>query len=289
MRAMTFKEIEVSTIEQYIESDEHAIEQKVDGTRCMVKVVVHPGAGSTEMHFLARNGAPLKHTAATQHLDSIEGALQPHFTRPGIYFLDGEVMIDTGEFIAFDLPSVEIEGRMVVRPEMPYWERRQSLSALLHGVERPVRTLAMHTTPKAKREVFEMVKSQGGEGVMVKHLGGLYEEGKRVKHSVKVKFIKTADVVVTKVVRDRNEAGREIGNITFGVYDEVGEFFTVGRCSVIGKPEVKAGDVIEVAYLYRGPGAKGGLVQPRMLTVREDKRDIECTVHQFPTYSKAVL
>ena len=143
---------------------------------------------------------------------------------------------------------------------------------------------------------------------MVKDLQAPYEEGKRVKHSVKVKFVKTADVIVTKVTRDRNEAGREVGSFYFGAYRECHdttyhnpgatescptcmgtgwEFKDLGSCSAIGKPETKVGDVIEVAYLYRPDN--GALVQPRMMRVRDDKDPIDCTFDQFPTYSKAVL
>ncbi len=122
---------------------------------------------------------------------------------------------------------------------------------------------------------------------MAKQLDSLYEPGKRVKHSVKIKFTKTADVVVTRSTRGRNEAGRETGAFAFAVQNAKGEMRQMGSCSAIGKPEVKVGDVIELAYLYRA--GDGLLVQPRMIKVRADKVPADCTIDQFPTYSKAVL
>jgi hypothetical protein len=43
-----------------------------------------------------------------------------------------------------------------------------------------------------------------------------------------------------------------------------------------------------VAYLYREPET-GGLVQPRMMRVREDKSPAACTLAQFPAYSRGAV
>ena len=104
--------------------------------------------------------------------------------------------------------------------------------------------------------------------------------------------------------RRRNDAGREVGSIEFGVMAPFeGEMtvdqqqavtllrrlpiLPVGRCSVIGKPHVEPGDVIEVAYLYRA--ATGGLIQPRMTRIRHDKSPRECGIDQFVSYSREIV
>ena len=129
---------------------------------------------------------------------------------------------------------------------------------------------------------------------MLKSLDAGYSPGERVDHSVKLKFVKSADVVVLTV----NRPDAKHGSATFGVVSgpwskwEHDEFIggvgyrTVGGCSLIGKPEVVPGDVIEVNYLYWTGEA---LYQPRMMQVRIDKDPAECLVAQFPIYTREVL
>jgi ATP-dependent DNA ligase len=287
-QSMAYSEVEISDLDALIENPNIAVEQKVDGTRALV--VIQSWADRPPLiQFLHRSGGALKHTAAMQHFDKIAAALAPHFPQEGEAVIDGEVMIDTGEFVAFDLPYMKVLNMQVMWPEDTYRDRRQLLHSVLIGAERPLRVAPSAMWSHSKRELIDRVRLSGGEGVMLKALDSPYEPGKRVKHSVKAKFVKTADVVVTASSRGRNEAGREIGGFTFGVNtDEFGKpFVTLGSCSAIGKPEVKVGDVIEVAYLYRPEG--GGLVQPRMKRVRTDKAPADCTLDQFPIYSKAVL
>ena len=284
--AMTFKEIDLDQTEAVFTDPDIAIEQKVDGTRALC--VIETRGDVTSIRFLARSGAVLKHSAATQHLDRIKWALLDGLPlADGEIVLDGEVMIDTGEYVLFDLPYFKGDGSEYVVPEMPYRERRAALATLAANLDRPIRLGESARTTEAKVALFEAVRDSGGEGVMAKSLRAPYEPGKRVKHSVKIKFVKTADVVVTDSSRGRNDAGRETGAFAFGAYDESGAFVALGSCSAIGKAEVQIGDVIEVAYLYRPES--GGLVQPRMLKVRDDREPESCTLEQFPTYSKAVL
>jgi len=214
---------------------------------------------------------------------------------PGELVLDGEIMIGDGQLHLFDLPYMRYGGVETVRPADPFSRRRTALEMVGKTIE------AMHDLPTASRitvvrqartqrekhEMWEAAKAAGVEGVMVKHTEGTYLPGARSKESVKVKFVKTADVVVTASTRGRNEAGRETGGFAFAVFNEEGRLTPLGSCSAIGKPEVVLGDVIEVAYLYRQDG--GSLVQPRMLRVRNDKEPKDCTFEQFPTYSREVI
>lgn len=305
-KAMTFASAKVDDVESLIEDDSIVLEQKFDGTRAMC--VVTRDVNGLSVEFLARNGAPLKHTAATQWIPGIKRAMRDDFPKFGEAVLDGEIMIDSGAYILFDLPYLEVEGEVLVHPEMTYLERRQFLSALAGGFFSPVSIGQIARTPEEKRTLFTSVMEQNGEGVMAKSLSAPFNEGKRVKHSLKVKFVKTADVVVMSVRRERNEDGREIGSIQFGVHHECrdcaggGQMTTgacptcegsgkhlkpLGKCSPIGKPHCEVGDVIEVRYLYRQSG--GALVQPTMLSVREDREPISCDLSQFADYSKAVV
>jgi ATP-dependent DNA ligase len=130
-----------------------------------------------------------------------------------------------------------------------------------------------------KIELVKRVTEIGGEGFMVKHLDSTYSPGRRVSHSVKVKFVHTADVIVTSWKRTATT-----GSARLAVYDG-GELVDVGGCSLIGKPEVTDGCVVEVAY----SAFRGAMNQPRMMRLRPDKPASECTLAQFPAYSKEVV
>lgn len=284
-KAMTFGTGKIVEVEKLIENDDLSLEQKYDGTRALC--VVRRDVNGLDFQFLARNGAPLKHTAATQWIEDITRSMRDGFPVHGEYVLDGEIMIDSGAYILFDLPYVEQEGSVKVSPGMPYRVRRDFLAYFAEGLYAPVSLGGMALTPEEKRLLFKSVMDQNGEGVMAKSLSSPYDEGKRVKHSLKVKFVKTADVVVMDVRRGRNEEGREIGSIQFGVYDDEGNLKHLGKCSPIGKPHCEPGDVIEVRYLYRQAG--GALVQPTMLAVRTDREPESCGYDQFSDYSKAIV
>jgi len=285
-KAMTFASSKVDDIEGLIEDSNLVLEQKYDGTRALC--VVTRDEDDLWFQFLARNGAPLKHTAATQWIPDIERGLRDGFPNVSEAVLDGEIMIDSGAYILFDMPYWKRDdGAVFVRPEDEYGFRRGFLASQAEKFYSPVSVGNMATSPEDKRLLFNLVMESNGEGVMAKSLSSPYVEGKRVKHSLKVKFVKTADVVVMDVRRSRNEEGREIGSIRFGVYDDEGVLKPLGKCSPIGKPHCEPGDVIEVRYLYRQAG--GALVQPTMLMVREDREPESCTYDQFSDYSKAVL
>lgn len=276
MQGMNYTEIsDPRRIAALLEDDKIVAEQKMDG----VRVLAHFEAPG-EVRFTQRGGRPVGFHAAKQHLKRLAQHLLSVEYPPLVgYVVDGELMIATGEYRMFDM----------IWPDMlheEYQSRRHNLASYFGRDDRGVLSIVRMAYGFEKYKLREAVLNGGGEGFMLKHLESPYEPGKRVTHSVKVKFVKTADAVVTKVTRGRNEAGREIGSINFAVND--GEkAVPMGACSVIGKPEVKEGDVIEVAYLYRGAG--GMLIQPRMMRIRHDKLPIECTEDQFPAYSREVF
>ncbi len=284
---MNFSEVSISDVETYLTDPRFAVEQKVDGTRALV-VITTGDDGIPFFRFLGRRGTALTHAAAMLHFAKIESALAGCFTRPGETVLDGEIMFDQGRFVIFDLPHMEIAGHHWTSTDRPYSHRRETLEVLRSclGDSEVIVIAPSATTEADKRASLAAVEQSHGEGVMVKDLDAAYHPGKRVKHSVKVKFVKTADVVVTATSRGRNDAGRETGSFEIAVWSE-GVLEVVGATSAIGKAAVEVGDVIEVAYLYMGAG--GRLVQPRMLRVRDDKASEDCTPEQFPLYSKALV
>ena len=296
-KAMVFAATEVTNIDKIADDPMMVIEQKLDGTRSMCVIQIEGEGDFNEnapmsIEFLSRSGATLKHSAATQHLGPIKDELALHVTALLMdghvkvgdeIVIDGELMIDTGMYILFDMPY--LTGYLV---------RRAALAEYFYGIDKPVTVNAMAQSPDEKRWIFDQVMANNGEGVMAKHINAPFDEGKRVKHSLKLKFYRTADVVVMDFYRGRDgknaagePTGSETGWIKFGVYNDEGVIEHLGRCSIIGKPAVANGDVIEVKYLYRGAG--GALVQPTMLRNREDRTPESCTYEQFQVYSKALL
>lgn len=310
MKTMTFASAEDGAVESLIENDLIGFQQKYDGTRCVV--IIHLTDAIPYVEFLGRGGGPLKHTAAMQWFSEIERFLleQTKDQPAGQIVLDGEIMIDTGRYLVFDLVHHQIGLQVETSIENTYAERLAHLVLRFGTVfEGLVGIAKTYLTPTEKREFYEHLLESGAEGVMAKRMDAPYEPGKRVRHSLKIKFTKTCDVIATSYDLHRNELGNLAGSIGFalpcrecdrkGRYSmNEGEPFLecrrcrgtglepFGSCSAIGKPEC-VGQVIEVKYLYRQEG--GALVQPTMLRIREDKTPEECTWDQFQAYSKAVL
>lgn len=293
---------DTAQIDAMLDDPQWLIEQKMDGTRAVA--VLRHGLPPV---FLGRHGGPLKHTAATQHLDRITAGLagvQDLLDDGDAIQLDGEIMIQTGQFFVFDMPMMRLAGEDAITADDPFILRRLAIETTL--IVAPADSDVVRPVPGAadnKRAMFHRCERAGVEGVMFKHADGKYLHGQRSKDVLKVKFVKTADVVVTAVDRRRNDAGREVGSIEFGVMAPFeGEMtvdqqqavtllrrlpiLPVGRCSVIGKPHVERGDVIEVAYLY---WTGGTTYQPRMMRIRDDKPVVDCTADQFRPYSREAV
>lgn len=289
--AQNFKAGKSDLLERYLDDDQVSFEQKVDGTRVLILLQ----GGGKEPVIVNRNGGPLKHSASLVALPPVMQALSA-WPVTGITVLDAEFMWSEGELLVFDMPYAEWPLAPKVTFEVPYARRReradQACGILDSSVIRPVAAAYGYD---AKQSLVDKIREINGEGVMVKRLDAPYSPGQRVSHSLKVKFTKTCDVIVIGLTRGVNEeTGAATGNITFGVlhapvpgFDAVVGWAMQGSCSAIGRPDVEPGTVIEVEYLAYTEG--GGLREPRMTRVREDKQIGDCTMEQFREHSRAVL
>jgi ATP-dependent DNA ligase len=284
-QAMTFKTGKRETLDAYEANERYAFEQKLDGTRVMV-LVTEDGA----RQVVQRHGEPLKHSASLPSVPGIFKAIgrPPKGWR---FVLDGELMWNTRTFVAFDLPCLVAPLMPAITPQSAFLTRRRALEGIYGhlGWDTEVVSLVRHARQSDEKWLLvKDIKDINGEGVLIKDLEAPYGVGTRVGHSLKVKFTKTVDVIVTGVTQGRNEAGNLAGSIEFALFDEpYGKPVWNGSCSAIGRGDVKPGDVIEVEYLAYMAG--GGIREPRMLRVREDKKRGECTIAQFVEHSKAVL
>src|SRR5699024_2813880 len=128
----------------------------------------------------------------------------------------------------------------------------------------------------SKIKALSLLRNAGVEGMMLKQIDSVYEVGTRVKSCHKFKFVKSADVIVTETKTSPMSA-------SFAVYGHDGKLVPVGACSMIGKPHVERGDVIEVNYLF---WTGTNLYQPRMMRKRTDKAARDCHLDQLPEYSR---
>lgn len=256
-------------LERLMTSEEWVGEQKLDGARILARVTPE---GRHE--FLSGNGTPSRHTTSTQWFDQLSRAL-PAADAP--YMFDGELLW-TGHLWVFDIVEA---GDMAVR-SMELADRRRLLEATFEAADIGgcVHLLPQARSDAEKLRLLRWVHEKGCEGLVLKRQDGTYDEGVRPEHSLKVKFRKSVDCVVT--ARDVN--GKL--NARLAVFDR-GELRSIGGCSMIGKPDAKVGDVVEVGYLYATEELT--LYTPSLTRIREDKRAEDCTIDQLVPVSKEVF
>lgn len=270
MLATSFKGLD---IRPYLEGARWVIQQKFDGNRVMI--VWRPGAAP---QFITRNG-----TVYTKRIPAwLKLLARPEGNASSTFILDGELVGEA--FYAFDLLEVHFAD---VGDARPYRERRQALvkefTARPAIAGRRVVVVPEADTQEDKALFVEQALQQKCEGVVIKDAEQAYYFGRRSPGWLKVKFERTADVIVIGVRTD----GKESAIIALRDGSKVRE---VGKVSLLGKEkrqEVRPGMVVEVKYLYASDDHI--LQQPRILRVRDDKAPVECTVDQLVYTDKGAL
>lgn len=265
-KPMRMESVEPKDAQVLFESGDWVVEQKVDGTRCIITVA------DDSVTFTASNGEALKHSASLIHVDSLRRALPA-----GDYTLDGELLW-TGDFWVFDIVSLGGSDLSAMTAS----KRRGWLEKTFktHDFGPQIRLLPQARGLEAKLKLFKQVHDSGGEGIILKHTGKPYEFGKRVTHQLKLKFTKTVDCIVTaRNVNSKN-------NARLAVYED-GKLRDIGGCSMIGKPDAQVGDVVEVKYLYATEELD--IYQPTLLKIRTDKAAADCLIDQLTPVNKTVL
>jgi ATP-dependent DNA ligase len=179
-------------------------------------------------------------------------------------------MIADGTYWVFDLPN--LPGK--IKPVDHQEDRRlvlEHLVPLLHDSNNHIHLVAEAKTTDEKKELFTNTLLRGSEGIVVKHRYAAYDIGRRTNAVIKIKHVKTVDCVVMAT----NTGGVE--NAELGMYEN-GMLRQVGACSMIGKPDVIIGEVVEVKCLYATDG--NWLYQPRFMRPRPDKTAADCDFSQ---------
>lgn len=132
-----------------------------------------------------------------------------------------------------------------------------------------------------KYDYFRAVIAQGGEGIVVKNLRGFDSD------FVKVKRIKTWDVIIVGFTEGKGKYSTVIGAIRYGVYED-GKIVEVGKCSGMtdeeramfaASPDTFIGRVIEVKG--QEVDSKGGIRFPSFQRIRDDKLPEECLIENL--------
>jgi ATP-dependent DNA ligase len=260
MKGMSYESIDPAAAGSYLADDRWVAQQKLDGVRIMVHV------DHDDIRCLGTNDRPITFAAAALWFGQLYRDLH---SLPAGTVLDGELILETGEYWIFDLPYMP----GFAKPDMPQADRRQVLEHLAALIDTPW----VHVVPEAKGEAAKRALLQAtldgnAEGIVLKDSTAPYAIGRRTRSVLKVKHTKTIDCVVV----ERNAGGTTSATLALA---KDGRLQVVGACSMIGKPDLKPGECCEVKFLYVTESHT--LYQPRLMRARPDKLAGDCQWRQI--------
>ena len=249
-------EIETNEVPRYVTSDDWWLQEKHNGERAMIEVRAHHATGINRSGL--RKPLPTAIAKAAAQLDDC--------------ILDGEKVGD--EFWAFD--CLEHKG-MDLRP-LPLSERDAILKlkigmGFLRGSP-AIHLVKSFTTTQQKCAAVEQLTRDNAEGFVLKRHDARYTPDRPGRYGtwLKYKYWASASCIVIGPNGDKSSA--RIMVLKDGKPVEVGAVTIHGN-----KVFPKKGEIIEVRYLYCGPG--GRLVQPTYEAKRDDVRPQDCTWKQL--------
>ena len=238
--------------------DSFIFEPKWDGFRALVF------RDGTEIEIQSREAKPLN-----RYFPELLEPLRKQL--PARCVLDGEIVIVTSRGLDFDFLQLRLhpaasrvkvlskqtpasivffdllaEGHRDLRGH-PFEERRTELERLLARAEPPI-----HLTPATRErsiaaEWFRRFEGAGLDGVVAKPDSGTYEPDKRVMF--KVKHERECDCVVAGFRWYKDAAGKAIGSLLLGLYDDWGALQHVGVCA--GFSAEKRRELVDFLVPYR--------------------------------------
>jgi ATP-dependent DNA ligase len=290
LRGMQYEWAPPEDVDDYL-GDEWVLEQKFDGVRMIVK------AWHGQVRFCHGGGGALRHAASLCLLPALEHDMLTlaRSLAPGeALVLDGEMLL-SGHYVVYDVPLFVQADGVGMRPTQPRDLRRGFLESVFEQwAPGPLVVLAREArTPAEKLALMERLEAEGTEGAVAKRVDAPYAaDGARVRDVVKLKFQKTVDALV--VARDVGGKNAHLAVHADEIPDDLLAFLPdgtpvrrIGACSMIGKPDARPGEVVEVRYLYATEGLI--LYQPSLLRVRTDKAAVDCRIEQLRPVSKEVV
>jgi bifunctional non-homologous end joining protein LigD len=265
-------EDEASEVERLIGDDGLVAQQKFDG----VRVLVHVGKGG-ELVATNRGG----------EVTTLDRRLVAPLCGLGAgSVVDGEVVAGrdgaTPTFWAFDLlfsVGVDLrEDEYLVR----YGWLKLRAGAAAADEDNPINIVPTAHTADDKRALVARLRGLDAEGAVFKRADAAYRQGRPASggDQLKVKFVKTADVVITEnagnayrmAVMGQGGAPQDVGKVFSGTTNELRA--QLDEALVAGERPVA-----EVRYLYATETSQ--LFQPVFVRLRDDKAPEECLLSQL--------
>lgn len=252
LRPQLLNPIEETEAERLIQDDAFWMQEKQDGRRCLLKKTGGDVVGTNRMGLAI--GLP-------------KGIVDAAKASPHDFILDGELMGES--LVAFDL--LQLDGQDLTSTAYSY---RYKKMATFVGAAAPIVLTDTAKDSAQKKAKYERLKRENREGVVFKRHEAQYKPGRPSSggDQLKFKFYATASCLVVE-----GRAGkRSVALVVFDGKAEVG----VGNVTVpANQPIPKAGQIVEVRFLYAFPG--GSLFQPTLLGIRDDVNKDACTVKQL--------
>src|SRR5919204_618115 len=124
-------------------------------------------------------------------------------------------MADTpATYLAFDV--LHLDGRSLL--ELPYGERREGLDELDLGSGPHLQAPANHRGDG--RKLLELTRERGLEGLVAKRLDSTYQPGRRSRAWIKVKNVRTTELVIGGLLPGQGGRTGRIGALLVGYYDD---------------------------------------------------------------------
>jgi bifunctional non-homologous end joining protein LigD len=235
--------IDEDECERLLDDPNWVAQPKFDGVRFML------GRKNGKVYALNRKGKQVSvPTQIAKEADKIKGD----------FLLDGELVGET--LYVFDV--LEMDGECKREHSL---EERNRIWVIKFAAPGGLATFGGESikhvplTTKDKRKLYRKLVEDSAEGVVFKRLGSRYNVGRPASggNYLKYKFYASCTCVVSKVNQKRSVSlemacGTAVGNVTIPANHDI----------------PKAGDVVEVRYLYAYEG--GSLYQPTYLGVRDD-------------------
>jgi DNA ligase-1 len=140
--------------------------------------------------------------------------------------LDGEALWLRQESPTFLFDILHLDGEDLL--DVPLEQRAERLAAIAPSLKVPS---VVTSDPRAGQDLLDQALAAGHEGVVVKDAASLYAAGRRGKAWLKVKPVRTYDLVVLGAEWGHGRREGWLSNLHLGARDaEAGEFVMVGKC-----------------------------------------------------------
>lgn len=297
IRPMMADSVSSEELDAFWESDNYIAEEKFDGSRYILQINKDKVVLTSRRESV--NGGMCEKSENVPHITRVEGIKKYAGT-----ILDGEIIAPDRKFgsvvsvmgslparaieiqqekgwvkyIAFDI----LEWNGVDCSILPLIRRKNILETFLKEAKFPYIKQAKMVY-KNKKEFYQQIVKEGGEGVMLKNLGVAYLQGERPRYNwIKVKKNFTFDGIVIGAKEGKGKYAGTLGALIVGQYfdGELKEVATVGGMTDEQRKEfwakIKEGKRWVVEFEAQEKTKDLRYRHPRFVRNRNDKNMKEC-------------